>query len=99
MIRWCHTRQIEPILVIWPVRSQLFQGGVYPKQRVLARVAETEGVHLVNLIPWFQQRLYAQELYVDAIHASPAGMQVVADAILPTLRSVLEDSASRLAGR
>ena len=98
MIRWCRARQVEPILVIWPDRRQLRLGSVHPKQMVLSRIAEAQGVRLVNLIPWFQQHIRDQKLYVDAVHVSPAGARVVADAILPVLESVLDRPDEHLPG-
>jgi lysophospholipase L1-like esterase len=85
---WCRTRHAKPVLMLWPYRVQLTRNDMSPKQRALLRVAADDNVALVNLIP-FVRGQGGESLFLDIIHASPAGHAVVANALEPLLRDAL----------
>jgi lysophospholipase L1-like esterase len=85
---WCRARHAEPVLVLWPYRVQLARNDMSPKQRALLRIAANENLRLVNLIP-FVRAQGGESLFLDIIHASAAGHEVVANALEPVLRQAL----------
>ena len=94
MIRWCRDRGAEPILLVWPEKLQMpLARVVFSKQLALMRFARSEGVRLVNLVPVFRAR-GGQGLFLDVVHARPAGCELVADTLLPVLQEVLGTSGS-----
>jgi lysophospholipase L1-like esterase len=90
MIQWCHRREVEPILVIWPLEEQVRSGGAIRKQALLTRLAHLADVRLVDLVPVFRTH-GGSDLFLDLVHANSAGCEVVADALLPVLSEVLAE--------
>ena len=97
MIRWCRERGVRPILVIWPPRIQIVEREAFgppkhyffsSKQAVLRRTARQARVPLVDLGRAFSEHGWA-DLYLDAIHATPAGCELVAETLLPVVREAL----------
>lgn len=97
MLSWCRLHGAEPILVVWPHFAQFEQQEMLPKQVALLRVARSEHVRLVNLVPVF--RVHGEKnLFLDVVHASPAGCELIADTLLPILQEALEISNDQPAG-
>lgn len=92
MIGCCRERGAEPILLIWPERSQMLQAQMFSKQIALANLARSESVRIVDLIRVFRA-CGKTALFLDAIHANPAGCRVAADALRPVLQDVLTSSS------
>jgi lysophospholipase L1-like esterase len=88
MVEWCRARHAEPVLVLWPYRVQLTRNDMPGKQRALLRVAASDNLPLVNLIP-FVRAQGGDSLFLDIIHANAAGHAVVAGALEPLLREAL----------
>lgn len=96
IVAWCRERNVEPILVLWPRLHQMARNERFPKQRALTQIARSQGVQLVNLIPLFRDNAEVHP-FLDVIHASPAGCELVADALLPALQQTLGNTARRIA--
>jgi lysophospholipase L1-like esterase len=88
IVDWCRARQVKPVLMLWPYRVQLTRNDMSPKQRALLRLAADDNLPLVNLIP-FVRAQGGESLFLDIIHASPAGHAIVAGALEPVLRQAL----------
>ena len=88
IVDWCRAWHATPVLMLWPYRVQLARNDMSPKQRALLRLAANDNLPLVNLIP-FVRAQGGESLFIDIIHASPAGHVVVAGALEPILRDVL----------
>jgi lysophospholipase L1-like esterase len=88
IVAWCRARRAVPVLMVWPFRVQVMRDDLNSKQQALLRLADAEGLKVVNLIPVFRAR-GGRDLFADVIHASPAGHAVVADALEPVLRELL----------
>lgn len=86
--QWCRARGAKPLLVLWPYRAQLTRTDMSPKQRALVRVAAAEKLPIVNLVPAFRAG-GAEFLFLDIIHASAAGHEVVAGALQSPLGEIL----------
>ena len=79
VISRCRDRRAELVLVLWP--------RVWPwKRAVLLRIAETEAIPVVDLLAVFQTGSDSR-LFVDSVHAGPAGCAVAAEAIVAALSS------------
>jgi lysophospholipase L1-like esterase len=89
IIRWCREHGAQPILVNWPLAAQMIRSGNTPNQIIAAQVASVEQVPMVDLVCEFRKH-GGVKLFLDVIHASPAGCDRAAEAMLPTLRRALE---------
>lgn len=86
LIRLARMHGAKPILMIWPHAAQVYDNAPsHPKHKILQQIAARENVELVDLTPVFIERRKTVELYLDGIHASPRGCQVVAEALLPMI--------------
>jgi len=90
MIDACRGNGITPVLVAWPMVAQAVEGGASLKQQVLRRVAAETGVRLLEPVHAFRSGGGAK-LYRDAVHANAAGCRTAAAAMLPAIRSALEE--------
>ncbi len=93
VIEWCRERGAEPILLVWPKLAQITRGGATPKQAVLRKIARNEGVAIVDLVPLFRAHKgsgFGKGIFIDVVHASPAGCRLIADALMPVLQKALE---------
>ncbi len=93
LVQRCQESGSRPILVVWPYRAQMYRPGETWKQQVLRRIGETEGVPVVDLVPVFRART-DPSLFVDVVHAGPAGCLLVAETLVPVLRKALRDGDS-----
>ncbi len=84
LIRLSRSEGARPLLVLWPARYHLRGIRVPPHLDVIRRVAAAERVPLVDLFEVFS-RSGGAALYADAIHATAAGDQAVADAVAKAL--------------
>jgi lysophospholipase L1-like esterase len=94
IVAWCRSHGAAPVFLLWPRRDQLGADELKPKQQVLLNVAATDGLKVVDLRPAFRG-LTGQEPFVDVIHASRAGNQVVASALEPVIRGLLAERTGR----
>jgi len=94
MLRWCRVHGVAAVLVSWPQAVQMFRQGRTTKQLILERVARSEHVPLVDLVPTFRAT-GGTELFLDIVHPSPAGCETAARALLPTLKRAIGDSKAR----
>ncbi len=77
VITRCRDRHAELVVVLWP--------RIWPwKRAVLLRIAETEAIPVVDLLSVFQTGSDSG-LFVDSVHAGPAGCVVAAEAIVAAL--------------
>lgn len=90
MLAWCADHGSRAVLVLWPYRPQLGPTPYTTKQRVLQRVAEDEGVPLLDLVAVFR-RHGGRTLFVDGVHASSRGTALVAQELIPVLRDALPE--------
>jgi len=86
MVDWCRDHEATPVVVVWPLREQLTRPVTTSKQAALRRFAADRGLACVDLIELFT-RLGDPALFVDVIHASPAGCDRAANAIVEMLSS------------
>jgi lysophospholipase L1-like esterase len=89
MIQWCRDRRSEPVLMVWPARQQLGNTEEIDLQQTLRRIAVSDGVRIVDLVPVFRVNREAN-LFVDSVHATKAGYALVAETLAPVLRQVLK---------
>jgi len=87
--------EIPLLIVIAPYRFQLADpdGSRQPQDRLLA-FARARGIPALDLLPVFATAMGHTEssLFLDASHFSESGHAVAAEALLPTLRPLLEKS-------
>jgi lysophospholipase L1-like esterase len=89
MLRWCRSRGIEPVLLVWPARQQMAGAEEIDLQQALRRIAGSDSVKIVDVVPAFRAQRHAT-LFVDSVHATKAGYAVVAETLVPVLRQVLK---------
>ncbi|MCA8953824.1 MAG: SGNH/GDSL hydrolase family protein [Planctomycetes bacterium] len=92
IVRRCATLGSTPILVVWPLRSQIGGGdgdrAARRKQEVVRRLAGELELPLVDLVATFRGAA-ASGLFLDVVHANERGHALVAGAIEPVLRPIL----------
>lgn len=88
IIRWCYESGGQPVLLMWPYRSQMHQPIAFSKQVVLQRIAETDHVKIINLIPTFRNH-GGSALMLDVIHANERGCQLVAQTLIPVVAELI----------
>ena len=88
ILQHCHKAGWEPILLVWPqfVQMSFYQLEVR-KHGVLRKIADEHHIPIVDLVPAFRSGRMRGPLFVDAVHASQAGCQLVAQSLLPVLRN------------
>lgn len=86
LIAHCRQRKIPILLVHFPYTIQLERPELDAPQRRLAGFAQEQGVELFDLTPSFRAALSAaggdlDEFFIDALHLTPRGCEVAAEAI------------------
>lgn len=90
MVATCRTNGATPILLIWPLRVQLSQDGVTPKQLALRQFAAKNGVTVIDLLETIRDRESSDvDFFADLLHFNEVGCQMAARRIAETLRSVM----------
>jgi lysophospholipase L1-like esterase len=95
---FCRERGIPVVFVIWPYRDQILDGQqqLFLYQTDVAQVARSSGATLVNLVPAFlRASRNGESLFVDHIHASPAGNALPASVLIQALGPILRARAAR----
>jgi lysophospholipase L1-like esterase len=85
---WCRACGAVPLLLVWPQRGPKGQGLLSREQQVLQRLGESDHIRVVDLLPVFGQAP-ADRLFVDVVHASPAGCELAARTLQPTVEEIL----------
>jgi lysophospholipase L1-like esterase len=80
IVQWCRDHGSQPVLLAWPYAVQMESPIVKSKQAVLARLADTESIAIVDLVPAFRAHGGAR-LFADVVHANAEGCRVVADTL------------------
>jgi len=95
MVATGRANRATPILLIWPLRVQLYQGGVTPKQLALRQFAATNGVAVVDLLERVRNREPSGvDVFADLLHFNDAGCQMAAERIAEALKPLLDHSDS-----
>lgn len=81
MVKWCRSHGAVPVLVAWPLRVQMESAALTGKQAALLAYAARHEVACVNLVEAFRAE-FRSDLFVDVIHAGPAGCARAAEAIV-----------------
>jgi lysophospholipase L1-like esterase len=89
MIQWSRGRRSEPVLLVWPTQQQMANAEEIDLQQTLRRIATSDDVRIVDLVPVFRVNRGAN-LFVDTVHATKAGYALVAEALVPVLRQALK---------
>ncbi len=89
MKKLCDARHVPIIFVRWPQEPQILQHNSTPDhyEPVLIKTCQEIGAPLVNLYDSFVRA--TEPLYLDPVHANPAGCRVVAEAIEPEVMCLL----------
>ena len=89
ILAWAKHHNAVPILVIWPMKTQLQQEGYYPHQVQLRKISQRKNVPLVNVVRLFR-KAKRDDLFVDACHASVAGCELAAEAIAEVIETEIQ---------
>lgn len=81
----CREVGIKPILMVWPLRSQMGTDKINVKQEVVCFLGEKLGVNVINLVPVFRSQ-GGTNLFCDVVHANEQGHRLVADNLLGAIR-------------
>lgn len=84
----CRANSAQPVLVVWPLRSQMNRGSDLVKQDIIRHIAREEQLEIVDLLPFFRQE-GGEALFADVVHANVAGHRLVADKLEIALNRVL----------
>lgn len=95
MIAMCHEHDSEVVLIVWPDQRQLLNQPTWrlPYQEATRQVAEQAGVVCVDLVPSFELAgRWGVDRFLprDVIHVDRAGNRLVAKAVAPHVRKLLQ---------
>ena len=86
----CSERSIPVVAALIPIRRQMEYLGYDGAQASLVDIAESAGADAVDLLPSLRSRSdAADDLYLDALHLSEAGHQIVADTLATVIRRLV----------
>lgn len=89
IVQLCRAQGSQPVFLLWPLRSQMYDDSVYPKQEIVKYLGKSDDIPVIDLLSEFRENGGAS-LFADVVHANKDGNKLIADELEPVIRRLLQ---------